>query len=76
MMSTMLSDSRRTVMNVSMPLRAGLAFTPQNWLSAPCICANTVVAPKMSAPTPSIVGTRPASSSRERRTASSTAVAA
>ena len=76
MMSTMPNDSRRTEMYARMLLRVGLAFTPQNLLSALCICANTVVAPKRSAPTPSIVGSRPASSSRECRTASSTAFAA
>src|SRR5690606_37986492 len=73
---TMPSESRRTVRKVRMPLRVGLARTSQKWFSAPCICANTVVAPNSSVPTPTSVGSRPACSGRECLTASCTATAA
>jgi hypothetical protein len=69
MTRTTPSDSRRVVRKTTMPLREGLATTPQNWFSDACICANTVVAPNSSAPAPSSVGSRPASSMRERSTA-------
>ena len=59
-----------------MPLRVGFARTPQNLFSELCICAKTVVAPKMRALMPNRVGQRPASCGRELRTAVSTAEAA
>ncbi|CAH1749075.1 protein of unknown function [Thauera humireducens] len=54
----------------------GRGATLQMAFSAPCICANTVVAPNTMAPNPAMVGSRPLCSMRLFSTAVCTAAAA
>src|SRR5699024_6309126 len=76
MANTTVNESKRLRTINIMEFLEGLGTTCQMVLSARCICANTVVAPKVKAPTPIKVPTKLPSDIREPSTATATASAA